>query len=257
MTQPRVLIVDDDQDTLDSIRRALSRQSYRLSATTSPREACKTLQEEAIDLILSDVQMPEINGLELMRIAKTTRPEAIRILLTGTATLEVATFAINEGEVHRLLSKPFDSTALRDVVANALARKRELDRTNRATRLAELRHREIQQLEEQHPGITHFDRDDRGAYLLPQLDGEPEHEFGGDAGDDDAHSFDELAMALGPSQAVRVTDRQWGLAVNRHLEFHAGATKSTPTQAESTGATQDPSLDDFGHVLLVRRAGGA
>jgi DNA-binding NtrC family response regulator len=159
-------LVDDDKDVLAALRRALWNQQYHVLAVEDPREAKRLLESEDIDAILSDIDMPELNGLDLMRIARDVRPSAVRILVTGRGTIESATRAINDGEVHRFVHKPFDAVKLRLLVKEALERKTELAIATQAGQRVERRRLLFEQLEEEHPGITRVPRDSDGAYLL-------------------------------------------------------------------------------------------
>jgi DNA-binding NtrC family response regulator len=161
-----VLLVDDDEDILAALRRSLRRAGARIETTSSPHEAVRKLEAMPVDLIISDVDMPLMNGHELMREARARRPEAVRVLLTGSATTASAVRAINEGEVHRFLEKPFDPVALRALVAEALERKEELAERTRASVAVERRHLLLAALEREHAGITGVDRDADGVYVL-------------------------------------------------------------------------------------------
>jgi two-component system, probable response regulator PhcQ len=161
-----VLLVDDDPDVLAALRRSLRRANARIETTTSPEEAARRLETMPVDLIISDVDMPVMNGHELMRVARERRPDAVRVLLTGRATKGSALRGINEGEVHRFLEKPFDPVALRQLVAEALERKDELAARTRAGVAVERRHLLHEALEREHPGITQLDRDADGVYAL-------------------------------------------------------------------------------------------
>lgn len=161
-----VLLVDDNADVLAALRRSLRRANARIETTTSPEEAARRLETLPVDLIISDVDMPVMNGHELMRVARERCPEAVRVLLTGSASKGSAVRAINEGEVHRFLEKPFDPTALRQLVAEALERKDELAARTRASVAVERRQLLHVALEREHPGITEVDRDVDGVYAL-------------------------------------------------------------------------------------------
>jgi len=164
--KPTVLLVDDDKDVLGALKRALWNQGYKLVAVNDPRRAEALLRDSQIDVVLSDIDMPEINGLDLMRIAREVQPTAVRVLVTGRGTLETATRAINDGEVHRFVNKPFDPVALRTLVKEALERQKELARASEAGQRVERRRLLFAQLEEEHPGITEVERDRDGAYVL-------------------------------------------------------------------------------------------
>lgn len=161
-----ILLVDDEYDVITAMRRTLSPRGYRILEASRAAEALKILTSETVDVIVSDVDMPEMSGLELMAIAREMCPHAARIMVTGRGTVETATRAINEGEVHRFLHKPFDPDELRAVVAEAIDRQRELALATEASRIADVRRALLAQLEAEHPGITQVDFDADGEYVL-------------------------------------------------------------------------------------------
>lgn len=166
-SEPRtILIVDDEPDLVSAIRRSLRNERYQLRCTTDPREAAGWLSRETIHVILSDIDMPGMSGHDLMRLARQTCPETIRVLITGAGTMESAVRAINEGEVHRYVCKPFEPQLLRQLVAEALARYEELRTVSEAGRRAERRKLLYAHLEAEHPGITSIARDGEGIYTI-------------------------------------------------------------------------------------------
>ena len=166
MTSKRcILLVDDDADMLGAVRRAVRCADYDIRSTTDPKQAAEWLEKDSFDVIVSDVDMPDLTGHDLMKIAHRACPETIRILLTGAATLESAAKAINEGEVHRYIRKPFDAKSLRETIRQAISRKHELSIATRASRRAQRKHQLLAQLEQEHPGITTVQRDASGAYV--------------------------------------------------------------------------------------------
>jgi len=108
-----LLLVDDEPEIVESLRRALRDDGYELITTTSPVEAVAILEKRAVDVLISDLRMPEMSGLELVSHVKRNHPHVVRVLLTGHATLGSALQAINEGAVGRYLTKPWDNDELR------------------------------------------------------------------------------------------------------------------------------------------------
>ena len=118
--KPCILIVDDEPLIRLALVRALSSEGYELVQAPGGREALDILTARSVDLILSDLVMPEMDGLELLKNARVVRPEALRIVLTGHADLDLAVRAINDGAVYRFLLKPWDSFDLRVMIKLAL-----------------------------------------------------------------------------------------------------------------------------------------
>ncbi len=161
-----ILAVDDDPDILNALRRALAPLGVPLILTEDPTEVLAILDDQPIALLISDIDMPQMTGLELMSQVRQAHPNVVRMLLTGRTTFDSAMYAINHGEVHRYLNKPFEPSELRKLVQEALARSADLARTSRAGLLAEKQRQLREQLEAEHPGLTKLVRDAEGAYLV-------------------------------------------------------------------------------------------
>jgi DNA-binding NtrC family response regulator len=107
MSAGRILIVDDDVDLLQTLSRLLTRRGYEVAAAENGVAALKVLEasEQPFDVIISDVRMPQMDGMELLRHAKTVAPETEMILLTGYGTIETAVSAMKSG-AYDYLTKP-------------------------------------------------------------------------------------------------------------------------------------------------------
>jgi DNA-binding NtrC family response regulator len=165
--RPIVLCVDDDPEILASVSRALRRDGHDVRTTLDPDEALTWLAELPIAVLVSDYEMPQMTGAQLTGRAKRVRPETVRILLTGMRTLETAVDGINQGEIFRFISKPFDNDALRKDIAAGIERNRELlalagdrQRRERGDRLRS-------ELEAEYPGITRAERTASGHHDVP------------------------------------------------------------------------------------------
>jgi DNA-binding NtrC family response regulator len=166
---PAVLIVDDDESIVVAASRTLRPSQLTVLATTDIDQAQEWLHTRDIAVMVTDFQMPRMNGLELISIARAAQPSTVRILMTGQNALETAIEAINRGEIFRYVPKPFDGAKFRAVVTDALTRHREL-----ALALAERdevirRDRYFESVEHAHPGICAVERDDEGCYIVPEV----------------------------------------------------------------------------------------
>jgi len=112
-TPARILVVDDEPPIRDAIVRALNLMGYRAQEAGSGREALKLLEAAPHDLMVLDMRMPEMDGLEVMRRARQMCPDLLIIILTGYATLESALAAIKSDATDYLL-KP---TSVHDIAA--------------------------------------------------------------------------------------------------------------------------------------------
>ncbi|GAB6124418.1 HD domain-containing phosphohydrolase [Humidesulfovibrio idahonensis] len=118
--ESRVLLVDDDQNLLDSLVRLL-RPEYELFTARDGAEALSVLSTcGPFSVILSDLKMPGMDGIELLSRMQRTNPDTVRILLTGHADMQAAIDAANLGYVYRFLTKPCPPEVLRLEIKNAL-----------------------------------------------------------------------------------------------------------------------------------------
>jgi len=122
-SKPIVLLVDDEENILKSLRRTLRRSEVEIVTATSGRDALYIMENTDVDLIISDMRMPEMSGAEFLAEAAKTYPNAIRILLTGYADLESTIAAVNEGKISRYLTKPWNDDEIRQVVEENLRSK--------------------------------------------------------------------------------------------------------------------------------------
>ncbi len=129
-----LLLVDDESNLLASIERALRQEGYRILATTKASEGFELLAKNRIGVVLSDLRMPGMDGIEFLSRVSRLHPETIRIAMSGYADMNMVTEAINRGAIYKFLSKPFENQALRQNLAKAfeqyeLSLARHYDRT--------------------------------------------------------------------------------------------------------------------------------
>ena len=117
----RILVVDDEETVRSLVSDALSTEDRAVGCAASGVEALRMLGEDHYDLLLTDLTMPGMSGLELLAEGISRFPETIAIVFTGYATLETARQAIREGAYDYIL-KPFDLDELREAVSRALER---------------------------------------------------------------------------------------------------------------------------------------
>ena len=114
-----IVIIDDEPITRKQLRRILEKTGYSVSTFSSPQRALKHMEEAFCHLVISDVRMPTMNGLELMSRVKARFPETEVILITGYASLDGAVEATKEGAFY-YLEKPFTPDQVRERVRQAL-----------------------------------------------------------------------------------------------------------------------------------------
>lgn len=114
-----ILFVDDEREIVDSLRRSF-RKTYTTLTATSGDEALELLKTRNVDLIISDQRMPGMTGDELLAKAKVMQPDAIRILLTGYSDLESIVKCVNEANIYKYMTKPWEPEVLKLTVDRAL-----------------------------------------------------------------------------------------------------------------------------------------
>lgn len=120
MSNNSVLFVDDEPNILASFRRSLGKR-FNMSLANGAREAITLIKQKGpFAVVVSDLKMPEIDGINLLAMVKKHSPDTIRIILTGHADLDSAISAVNEGSVFRFLTKPCDTDTLIKTVQAAL-----------------------------------------------------------------------------------------------------------------------------------------
>lgn len=142
---PTILTVDDEPSVLSALRRLFRLQGYQTLQATSGAQGLELLKDHTVDLVISDMRMPEMDGVQFLERVRAHDPAAGRVLLTGYADISATIAAINRGEIQRYVAKPWDDQDLLLVVRDALAR-RDLERRN--AELAALTHSQNEQLRE-------------------------------------------------------------------------------------------------------------
>lgn len=114
-----VLVVDDDAGVCAALTRVLQKLGHTVIAAASGEEALKLLEEQSVEVIISDQHMPGLSGIDLLKLVRVRHPRVVRIMLTGDKGPEVPIRSINEGEVYRFIRKPWNNNDLRTVVSFA------------------------------------------------------------------------------------------------------------------------------------------
>lgn len=117
----KVLVVDDESSSRDLLKVALAEKGYETQVAPTAREALQRIDRDRPDLVLTDLKMPGLDGMELMRRIRDQSPDTLVILMTGYASLDSAIAAIREG-AYDYLTKPFRLEELYIAVKNATDR---------------------------------------------------------------------------------------------------------------------------------------
>ena len=122
--QPKILVVDDEEVTRLSLAEILSLEGYQVVSTRSGEEALQKLAKETFDLVLLDLVMKEVDGLQVMEAVKKLSQETVVIMLTAYGTLESAIQAMRRGAYDYLI-KPCGAQEIVDSVESGLAKQRQ------------------------------------------------------------------------------------------------------------------------------------
>ena len=122
MTHPahRVLFVDDEQHILNALERCLRKEPYQCSFAGSGAEALAMLSRQPFDIVVSDMRMPRMTGVELLKQVASQYPQTMRLVLSAWADSNDILDAVNEGHIYRYIIKPWDDRALRTVLRQAV-----------------------------------------------------------------------------------------------------------------------------------------
>jgi signal transduction histidine kinase len=122
-SDPKILIVDDEVAQMKALCNTLKDHGYETVGFSSPKAALEELQKTRFDLLLSDLMMPEMTGIELLQAANQADPELVGIIMTGEGTIGTAVEAMKSGALDYIL-KPFRLRAILPVLARALTMRR-------------------------------------------------------------------------------------------------------------------------------------
>jgi len=145
---PVVLCIDDEKNILLALKRLFRPLGYKVLIAESGKEGIQTLENNNIDIVVSDMRMPHMSGAEVLQQVAERWPDTGRILLTGYADLDSTIAAINKGQIHQYISKPWEDSEIKLVVKGALERKRLLEEKEELTRLTETQNAKLENMNE-------------------------------------------------------------------------------------------------------------
>jgi len=163
-----VLLVDADPATARVALDALTLGGYRVLAVADAHQALAILGGERVDVLVSELVLPEQSGLHLLVEARRLHPAVLRVALTAVEEFPAAVAAINEAEAFRFLRKPVEAAALRGVIDEALARAEAAHEVRGARAAAERRRVALVDLESDHAGISLVQLSPDGYFMPPQ-----------------------------------------------------------------------------------------
>lgn len=144
----RILCVDDESQILMSLKRVFRRTGHTVSTANSAAAGLEYLAENEVDIVISDMRMPEMDGHHFLAEVARLYPDTIRMLLTGYSDMESTIGAINNGNIYRYIAKPWDDTDLSMCAQRALEIKSLRDERDRLNSLTLKQNTELHELNE-------------------------------------------------------------------------------------------------------------
>lgn len=165
----KILLVDDEANVLSALKRALFDSAFEIESVTSGEKALEIMQEQTFKVVVSDERMIGMQGSEFLSQVRQKYPNTVRIILTGHASIDAAIKAVNQGEIYRFFSKPWNDNELKYAIRSAVE-KYDLEAENRRL-LATIKQQslEIKVLEKRFPGISRVEKDEQGVFVLPDI----------------------------------------------------------------------------------------
>ncbi|MBC8431583.1 MAG: response regulator [Desulfobacterales bacterium] len=140
MDKIKILLVDDDQNFLSITKKRLAKRGYTVQTASTGLEALESLRSQNIQVGILDIKMPDMNGIEVLKIIKTQFPLVQVIMLTGIPTVGCASDSLKAGALNYLI-KPVDFEELLLKIEEAHAQGQRLEQTIRNTQIKVLEHK--------------------------------------------------------------------------------------------------------------------
>jgi response regulator RpfG family c-di-GMP phosphodiesterase len=140
-----LLLVDDEVNVLSSLKRLFRPFGYRIFTAEGGAQGLEIMQRETVDLVISDMRMPEMDGAQFLQKVYEQWPDTVRILLTGYAEISATIDAVNKGHIYRYISKPWEDTDIVLAIKQAL-RQKQLEKANQG--LEELTRKQNEELKD-------------------------------------------------------------------------------------------------------------
>ncbi len=169
----KIQLVDDEPNILNALKRLLRPHGWEIHTYDNVEAALSGLLEHNYAVIISDYQMPTADGVTYLQFAKQRQPNAMRLVLSAYGNRDSMIKAINQAEVYRYLSKPWDDYEVVAAIKSAIdiyelksENQRLLDEVTAQRRMIRAREQELLRLEKDNPGITRVQRDADGSVLI-------------------------------------------------------------------------------------------
>ncbi|MCW9023825.1 MAG: response regulator [Gammaproteobacteria bacterium] len=174
----QIMLVDDEENILKALERIFRGQTdWEIESYSNVKDALKRAQVTNFDLFLSDYRMPEMNGVEFLSEVKNLQPNSMRLILSGHTDLEALLGAINNAEIYRFVTKPWQDYELISTIKQALAFRDVLvenrhlaDQVRAQQKELDKRKQILEQYKNQHPELFSVDWATDGSIILSEDD---------------------------------------------------------------------------------------
>lgn len=166
--KPMILIVDDEPSIRTALMRLMASQGFMILTASNSREALETVNKLRVDVVICDERMPGMTGSRLLQHLKRSHPNTVRILLTGHADIHAVASAVNQGEIFRFYTKPWDDDMLMEGIREGLSRV--ASNTGRDFKPTPTTEDFREAFRRSHPELTTVDRSPTGTVFLLKKD---------------------------------------------------------------------------------------
>ncbi len=173
----RLLLLDDEENVVRALRRLLTARGYEVEYFTDPNAALARAEVTPFDLVISDYRMPQMDGVQFLTALREKQPDAGRLILSAYTDLTALLGAINEAQIYRFVSKPWNEAELLTVIEQALGHRallleneRLADKVRQQQGVISAQELELKRLAREHPALMDVKRDASGAIILDEDD---------------------------------------------------------------------------------------
>ena len=161
-----ILVVDHEESFIEYIQRMMSDENYNVITVASGREGLDVLKKQQVSMVISEYEIPLMNGLEFLEKVRIIYPNILTIMVTDHADIELVIKAINEAGVYKFLLKPLDDIDFKNMIKKTLESLQVIKERDVLIRKVKTHESTLKDLEKRYPGITKVERDEDG-YILP------------------------------------------------------------------------------------------
>ncbi len=152
----KILCVDDEPNVLSSLKRLFIDEPYEILTAISGQDGLKILEQENVQLVISDYRMPGMNGVEFLKEVYSHWPDTVRIVLSGYADTAAIVSAINEGHIYKFIPKPWNDDELKVTISNAVERYSLFKKNRELSAELQRKNRELEKLLEEKSAHLEF-----------------------------------------------------------------------------------------------------